>query len=87
MEASSRDVSLLRALDRGQCPRGSERDLERLEALLGVPCVNREHPRGERPYLFLERHTSMTDDPGAVVRRWLTDHGYAPSGSSGDEHA
>lgn len=68
---TKRDVSLLRALDRGDTPQGSSRDVERLNKLLGDMCVNRAHPLHEPPYLFLQRHSLSSRNPKTVVSDWL----------------
>lgn len=72
--ATARDLALLRALVNGDTPRGLDRDVERLNGLLGEQCVNRAHPLHESPYLFLQRHMNATKDPSLVVQDFLRNH-------------
>ena len=75
MTPSKRDMQLLRALNRGDTPQGSNRDMDRLNEILGDLCVNRAHPLHEPPYLFLQRHSLASRNPEDVLSDWLAaDH-------------
>ena len=71
MKPTARDLRLLRALNRGETPRGSVRDLERLIALVGQPCLNREHPLHESPFLTTMQHRELTKPAEQIIADWL----------------
>ena len=68
---TKRDVKLLRALSRGDQPRGSSNDVSRLNKILPEMIVNRAHPIHESPYLFLEQMGGASHDPDDVLRNFI----------------